>query len=45
MKAALGNRFELKDFHEAVLKPGALPLPRVKANVEAATAQILSAAG
>lgn len=45
MKAALGNRFDLKDFHDAVLKPGALPLPVVKANVEAATARILATAG
>lgn len=44
MKAALGNRFDLRDFHDAVLKPGALPLPVVKANVEAATARILAAA-
>ncbi len=44
MRVALGNRFDLKDFHDVVLKPGALPLPLVKANVEAATARILDAA-
>ncbi len=45
MKTALGARFDLKDFHDAVLKPGALPLPLVKANVEAETARILATVG
>jgi len=45
MKTALGDRFHVKDFHDAVLKPGALPLPLVKANVEAATARILATTG
>jgi uncharacterized protein (DUF885 family) len=33
MRAKLGDRFELRDFHDAVLKPGALPLPLVRENV------------
>jgi uncharacterized protein (DUF885 family) len=40
MRAALGNRFDIRDFHDAVLKPGALPLSVVKENVEAETARI-----
>lgn len=40
MRAALGNRFDIRDFHDAVLKPGALPLPLVKQQVEAQTARI-----
>lgn len=40
MRASLGNRFDIKDFHDVVLKPGALPLPLVAANVEAETARI-----
>jgi uncharacterized protein (DUF885 family) len=39
MRARLGKRFDIRDFHDAVLKPGALPLPLVKANVEAETAR------
>ena len=35
MRSALGNRFDIRDFHDAVLKPGALPLPLVKQNVDA----------
>ncbi len=27
MREALGNRFDIRDFHEAVLAPGAMPLP------------------
>jgi uncharacterized protein (DUF885 family) len=44
MRAALGERFRLRDFHDAVLEPGALPLSLVKANVEAATARLLAEA-
>lgn len=40
MRAALGNRFDIRDFHDAVLKPGALPLPLVQQNVEAETRRI-----
>lgn len=40
MRAALGDRFDLKDFHDAVLKPGGLPLPLVARNIEAATARL-----
>jgi uncharacterized protein (DUF885 family) len=33
MQKALGDRFDLRDFHDAVLRPGALPLRLVEANV------------
>lgn len=36
MQTALGEEFDLRDFHDVVLKPGALPLPLVAANVNAA---------
>lgn len=36
MKAALGDRFDIRDFHDLVLKPGGLPLPLVARNVDAA---------
>jgi uncharacterized protein (DUF885 family) len=40
MRAALGERFDMRDFHDAVLAPGALPLPLVAENVAAATREI-----
>jgi uncharacterized protein (DUF885 family) len=40
MRARLGERFDLRDFHDAVLKPGALPLPLVAENVAAAAREI-----
>jgi len=33
MQKALGDRFDVRDFHDAVLGPGALPLRLVEANV------------
>lgn len=33
-KKALGDRFDIREFHDAVLKSGALPLSMMKANVE-----------
>lgn len=36
MRAQLGERFDLRDFHDAVLRPGALPLPLVAKNIDAA---------
>jgi len=36
MQKAVGDGFDLRDFHDAVLRPGALPLPLVEANVERA---------
>lgn len=33
-KATLGERFDIREFHDAVLKSGALPLSMVEANVE-----------
>lgn len=38
MRKALGNRFDIRGFHDAVLRPGALPLPLVAENVERAIA-------
>lgn len=40
MRAALGDRFDIRDFHDAVLKPGALPLPLVQRHVAQETARI-----
>ncbi len=40
MRAALGSHFDIRDFHDAVLKPGALPLPLVRRNVEAETMRL-----
>ncbi|MDO9369100.1 MAG: DUF885 family protein [Sphingopyxis sp.] len=40
MRDALGNRFDIRDFHDAVLKPGALPLPLVEQQVEEQTLRI-----
>ena len=39
MRAALGARFDLRDFHDAVLKPGALPLPLVAGQIDRAIAR------
>lgn len=41
MRAALGDRFDIRDFHDAVLMPGALPLPIVADNVAQATVALL----
>ena len=38
MRAARGEDFDIRDFHDLVLKPGALPLPLVARNIEAALA-------
>lgn len=40
MRARLGQGFDLRDFHDAVLKPGALPLPLVADNVAAAAERL-----
>lgn len=36
MRARLGDRFDIRDFHAAALSPGSLPLPLVAENVRAA---------
>jgi uncharacterized protein (DUF885 family) len=36
MRTALGSRFDIRRFHDAVLRPGALPLALVAENVERA---------
>jgi hypothetical protein len=36
MKTALGDTFDLRDFHDLVLKPGALPFQLIARNVDAA---------
>lgn len=38
MREQLGERFDIRAFHDAVLKPGALPLSLVAQNIERATA-------
>ncbi|MCW6530230.1 DUF885 domain-containing protein [Sphingomonas sp. MMSM20] len=38
MRVARGDDFDIRDFHDIVLKPGALPLPLVARNIEAALA-------
>ena len=43
MRATLGNRFDIRDFHEAVLKPGALPLPVLADHVRRETDRIAQA--
>lgn len=43
MRDALGSRFDIRDFHDAVLRPGALPLPVVKQHVEVETRRIAEA--
>ena len=40
MRTALGDRFDIRDFHDAVLKPGALPLPLLKQHVERETERL-----
>lgn len=40
MRAALGNRFDIRDFHDAVLKPGTLPLPLLEQQIEEQTLRI-----
>jgi len=42
MRAALGERFDIRDFHDVVLKPGALPFSLTARNIEA-TISALSA--
>jgi uncharacterized protein (DUF885 family) len=34
-EAALGDRFDIREFHQRVLENGAVPLARLRANVEA----------
>jgi uncharacterized protein (DUF885 family) len=43
MREALGNRFDIRDFHEAVLAPGALPLPILADHVRRETERIAKA--
>jgi uncharacterized protein (DUF885 family) len=43
MRTALGNKFSLRAFHNAVLKPGALPLPVLAARLRAETQRVMAA--
>ena len=46
MRDALADRFDIRDFHDVVLRPGGLPLTEVSANVSRAiAASAASAAG
>lgn len=45
MRAHLGERFDLRDFHDAVLEPGGLPLSLVAENIDAATERLAAEAG
>lgn len=42
MQGALGTRFDIRRFHDAVLRPGALPLPLVEAEIDRAIAAAAS---
>lgn len=42
MREQLGEAFDIKDFHRAVIHPGALPLPDLKWHIERTTEQILA---
>lgn len=44
MRARLADRFDIREFHNAVLKPGALPLSVAARNIERATAALEQAA-
>lgn len=43
MRSRLGDQFDLRDFHDAVLKPGGLPLSLVAENVAIATDRLVAA--
>jgi uncharacterized protein (DUF885 family) len=43
MRAALGPRFDIRDFHAAVLAPGALPLPDLGWHLERETERLAKA--
>jgi uncharacterized protein (DUF885 family) len=43
MATRLGARFDIRDFHDAVLEPGPLPLSLVEANVRSAAAALAAA--
>jgi uncharacterized protein (DUF885 family) len=45
MRARLGDKFDIRAFHDSVLMPGALPLPLVGENVERAAAALEEQAG
>jgi uncharacterized protein (DUF885 family) len=45
MRARLGDKFDIRAFHDIVLMPGALPLPLVGENVERAAAALEEQAG
>lgn len=42
MRTVLGERFDIRDFHDAVLRPGALPLSLVEKNVRSTTQSLRS---
>ena len=41
----LGNAFDIRDFHEVVLGPGALPMTEVEASVDRFVQRMLSGTG
>lgn len=42
MRMALGARFDIRDFHDTVLRAGAMPLPMLAERVERRTAELLA---
>jgi uncharacterized protein (DUF885 family) len=43
MRSSLGDQFDIREFHDAVLMPGALPLPLVAENVARRTRELAAA--
>jgi uncharacterized protein (DUF885 family) len=41
MREALGDRFDIRDFHDAVLTAGAMPIPILATRIEAKTKALL----
>jgi uncharacterized protein (DUF885 family) len=44
MRSALGDQFDIRDFHDAVLAPGGLPLPVLRHHLDVRTHELADAA-